>query len=184
MTPQVSLLAGRGSIVLTTLILAWTVAMQPSPARGQDPPPTPTPVADGADDQGAPGGGQAASQDPQVLTSRSGSRGVRVAGGPRPGSRTGRSQRSAGAHPGDATRPETGWPEYPVDSGLLGLGRLAQRLHLDQRHLGVERLRTASGSRATGTRSTTDTSGCQEPGFPFQPIMVRTKPRTGTGTRD
>jgi hypothetical protein len=68
MTPQVSLRAGRGSIVLITLILAWTIGMRPSPARGQDPPPAPTPVADGANDQGAPGGGQAASQDPQVLT--------------------------------------------------------------------------------------------------------------------
>jgi WXXGXW repeat (2 copies) len=68
MTHRVSLRAGRGSIVLITLILAWTVEMRPSSARGQDPPPAPTPVADGADGQGAPGDGQAASPDPQVLT--------------------------------------------------------------------------------------------------------------------
>jgi len=69
-TPQVSLRSQRCSIVLLTLILAWTVGAPPAPARGQDPPPAPIPVQDGADPQGAPASdpGQTDPQGGQVLT--------------------------------------------------------------------------------------------------------------------
>jgi len=69
-TPQVSLRLGRGGIVLLMLILGWIVGATPAPARGQDPPPTPIPVQDGAGPQGAPAAdpGQTDPQGGQVLT--------------------------------------------------------------------------------------------------------------------
>ncbi len=161
MKPQVLLRTRRGSIVRITLILAWTIAMRPTQVRGQDPPPAPTPVADGAGGQGALGGDQAASQDPQVLT-----RGPvheafasPVVHDPAPGP----------VVPKDPPAPIQEMPpdqkpagsEYPVDSGLLGLGRLAQRLYLDQRHLA-----RASSEQPVGP-------GLLEPGQQRTPVGAR-----------
>ncbi len=57
-TPRVSWRSRCGYVVLMTLVLAGTIGLQPWTARGQDPPPNPTPVADGADPQGRAGAGR------------------------------------------------------------------------------------------------------------------------------
>ena len=63
-TTRISLHSRRARFVLVTLFIAGMAGTSSWPARGQDPPPTPTPVADGADPQGAPA--QAGDQtDPQ-----------------------------------------------------------------------------------------------------------------------
>ena len=52
-------------------VLAWTVALQPAPAQGQDPPAAPTPVPEAADAQGAAPGAAPAQTDAsggQVMT--------------------------------------------------------------------------------------------------------------------
>jgi hypothetical protein len=68
--PRISMKLVRVAFALLALIFGGIVATRCKAARGQDPPPTPTPVADGADPQGAPA--QAVDQtDPQggqVLT--------------------------------------------------------------------------------------------------------------------
>ena len=69
-TPRISLQSRRTKLVLMTLIIAGIAGTRSWPARGQDPPPTPTPVADGGDPQGAPAqaGDQTDPQGGQVLT--------------------------------------------------------------------------------------------------------------------
>ena len=69
-TPRVSLQLRRGNFVLITLMLAGTVGTGPRTALGQDPPPAPAPVGDGAAPQGsqAPAGDPADPNAPQVLT--------------------------------------------------------------------------------------------------------------------
>ena len=69
-TPRRSWRSRRGDFILMVLILAGSVGTRPWAARGQDPPPAPAPVADGANPQGAqaPGGDPADPQSPQVLT--------------------------------------------------------------------------------------------------------------------
>ncbi len=126
-TPRISMKRRVCGFVLMTLSLAGIVGTQFCAARGQDPPrPTPTPVADGADAQGAPApaGDQT---DPRAasLDARPDPRGVRRAGGSRPGRGTGDPQAASRADPGNAARSEAGRSECPVDPGLLELGRLA-----------------------------------------------------------
>jgi WXXGXW repeat (2 copies) len=53
-TPHVLSRLRRGNFALMTFLMAGTILLAPWPARGQDPPPNPTPVGDGADPQGAP----------------------------------------------------------------------------------------------------------------------------------
>ena len=52
------------------IVLAWTVVLSPAPAFGQDPPPAPSPVAEGADAAGAPAAAPAETdaQGGQVMT--------------------------------------------------------------------------------------------------------------------
>jgi hypothetical protein len=69
-TMRRTLLPRRGNLLVLMLLLTATNGMQPWPALGQDPPPAPAPVADGADPQGAQAApdDQADPQAPQVLT--------------------------------------------------------------------------------------------------------------------
>jgi hypothetical protein len=67
-TPCISMKSKRASFALVTLILGGIVGAISRPAHGQDPPPTPSPVADVADPQGAPAGDQTNPQGGQVLT--------------------------------------------------------------------------------------------------------------------
>jgi hypothetical protein len=68
--PRNSMKSKRAKFFLVALILGGIVGTKSWPARGQDPPPTPTPVAEGADPQAAPAqaGDQADPQGGQVLT--------------------------------------------------------------------------------------------------------------------
>ena len=69
-TPRLFLRPRCGNFVLMTLISAATVGTVSWSARGQDPPPSPVPVADEAAPQGAqaPGGDEDDPKAPQVLT--------------------------------------------------------------------------------------------------------------------
>ena len=53
-TAQVCSWARRRNLVLSIVALAGIVTQMPAPAFGQDPPPSPTPVAEAADAQAAP----------------------------------------------------------------------------------------------------------------------------------
>ncbi len=157
---------GRSSGLLLCMVLALSIGGGPARLRAQDPPPSPTPVSDGQDGQGAQAAGQPGDQGPQVMT-----RGpiheafaTPVVHDPAAGpgdsqaARRSRSRRCLRTR----SRPARTSSGFPV----TGAGTSRATTSCGSAASGATRRPTVSGFRATGTRSTGVISGFRARGFP------------------